>query len=76
MSRMQDKYNKEHGKEPKIEAVHAGVECGIFAGKIPELDCVSFGPDLTQIHTVRESMSISSVQRVYQFILEILKRMK
>lgn len=69
-------FKDQYGKEPKIEAVHAGVECGIFAGKIPELDCVSFGPDLTQIHTVRESMSISSVQRVYQFILEILKRMK
>ena len=47
-----------------------------LAGKIPGLDCVSIGPDLNQIHTVRESMNIPSVQRVYAFVLEVLKRMK
>ena len=65
-----------YGKEPKVEAIHAGLECGMFAGKIPGLDCVSFGPDLSQIHTVRESMNIPSVQRVYAFVLDLLKRMK
>ena len=73
---MTDVFKEQYGKEPVIEAVHAGVECGIFAGKIPGLDCVSFGPNLTQIHTVRERMSISSVGRVYQYVLEVLKRMK
>ncbi len=69
-------FKEQYGKEPKVEAIHAGLECGMFAGKIPGLDCVSIGPDLRRIHTVRESMSISSVQRVYEFVLEVLKRMK
>lgn len=73
---MIDVFKDQYGKEPKVEAIHAGLECGMFAGKIPGLDCVSFGPDLSQIHTVRESMNISSVQRVYVFVLELLKRMK
>ena len=69
-------FKDQYGKEPKVEAIHAGLECGMFAGKIPGLDCVSIGPDLKQIHTVRESMNIPSVQRVYAFVLEVLKRMK
>ncbi len=73
---MIDVFKEQYGKEPKVEAIHAGLECGMFAGKIPDLDCVSFGPDLSQIHTVRESMNIPSVQRVYTFVLELLKRMK
>ena len=73
---MIDVFKDQYGKEPKVEAIHAGLECGMFAGKIPGLDCVSVGPDLNQIHTVRESMSISSVQRVYAFVSEVLKRMK
>ena len=69
-------YKEQYNEEPKVEAIHAGLECGMFAGKIPGLDCVSIGPNLSQIHTVRESMNIPSVQRVYAFVLEILKRMK
>jgi dipeptidase D len=59
-----------------MEAIHAGVECGIFSNKMPGLDCVSYGPDLYDIHTTRESMSISSVKRVWEFTLELLKRLK
>lgn len=66
-------YKEQYGKEPVIEAIHAGVECGMFAGKIPGLDCVSYGPDLSEIHTFRESMSISSVQRVYAMTKEIIE---
>lgn len=73
---MVDVFKVQYGKEPTVEAIHAGLECGMFAGKIPGLDCVSIGPNLDQIHTVRENMSISSVQRVYEFVLEVLKRMK
>ena len=72
---MIDVFKDQYGKEPEVEAIHAGLECGMFAGKIPGLDCVSIGPNLDQIHTVRERMSISSVQRVYTFVLEVLKRM-
>ena len=73
---MIDVFKDQYGTKPKVEAIHAGLECGMFAGKIPGLDCVSIGPDLRQIHTVRESMNIPSVQRVYAFVLEVLKRMK
>ena len=66
-------YKEQYKKDPVIEAVHAGVECGLFAGKIADLDCVSYGPDLKEIHTYRESMSISSVKRVYEFTRRIIE---
>lgn len=69
-------FTEQYGHEPKIEAIHAGVECGLFAGKIEGLDCISIGPELRDIHTPRESMSISSVERTWKLILEVLKRMK
>lgn len=62
-----------YGKEPVIEAIHAGVECGLFAQKMPGLDCVSIGPDMDDIHTTEEQLSISSVKRVWEFLLEVLK---
>ena len=72
---MVEVFTEQYGYPPKIEAIHAGLECGLFADKIPGLDCVSFGPDLKEIHTCRETMSISSVQRVWRMVLEVLKRM-
>ena len=71
---MTEVYREQYGREPKVEAIHAGLECGLLAGKLPGLDCVSIGPDLLEIHTPREKMSISSVQRVWMFVREILKR--
>lgn len=65
-------YTEMFGKAPKIEAIHAGLECGFFLGKIPELDCVSIGPDMKDIHTTEETMSISSVKRTWEFILKVL----
>ena len=67
-------YKEMFGSEPKIEAIHAGLECGFFLGKIPELDCVSIGPDMKDIHTTEEMMSISSVKRSWEFILKILEQ--
>lgn len=66
-------FRRQYGRDPEISAIHAGLECGLFLGKRPDLDCVSIGPDLTEIHTYRESMSISSVQRVWNFLIEVLK---
>ena len=68
-------FTQQYGHAPRIEAIHAGVECGIFSGKLPGLDCVSMGPDLTEIHTCREKLYISSVQRLWTMVLETLKRM-
>ena len=69
-------FQAQYGHEPKIEAIHAGVECGLLCGKLPDLDCVSVGPDLLEIHTPREKMSISSVQRVWEFLKEVLRESK
>ncbi len=69
-------YEEQTGQKPVIQALHAGVECGLFAGKIRELDCVSFGPDIMDIHTPAERMSVASVERTWNYLLEILKRLK
>ena len=66
-------YEKMYGKAPKIQAIHAGLECGILAGKIEGLDCVSIGPDIFSIHTTQEKLSICSTRRVWEFLLEVLK---
>lgn len=73
---MIDIFKEQYKREPIVYAVHAGVECGIFADKLPGLDCVSFGPELKDIHTTSERMDIMSVQRTYDYLLEILKRLK
>jgi len=65
-----------YGEEPTIAALHAGLECGILSGKMPQLDCISFGPDLTNIHTPRERLHIASTQRVWKLTLETLRRLK
>ncbi|MBR1597685.1 MAG: aminoacyl-histidine dipeptidase [Lachnospiraceae bacterium] len=71
--RMISLYEKMYGKAPVVEGIHAGLECGLLAAKIPDLDCVSMGPDIMDIHTYNERLSISSAKRVYEFLLEFLK---
>jgi dipeptidase D len=66
-------YKKMFGKDVKVEALHAGLECGIMMAKIPGLDCVSFGPDISDIHTTEEKLSISSTERMWNYLIEILK---
>lgn len=63
-----------YGKEPVVEAIHAGLECGILADKLPGLDAVSFGPDMTDIHTTREQLSVSSVRRTWDYLCAVLAR--
>ena len=70
---MVEVYEKLYSKTPKVEAIHAGLECGLFSDKIDGLDAVSFGPNLYDIHTTRERMSVKSVGRTYQYLLEVLK---
>lgn len=67
-----DIFREQYGYEPKIQALHAGLECGILSGKIEGLDCISFGPDQLDIHTPNERLSISSVGRVWEFLKAIL----
>ena len=70
---MADVYAKEFGKEMTVTAIHAGLECGLFCGKISGLDCVSFGPDIFDIHTPQEKLSISSAARMWDYLLAVLK---
>ena len=69
-------YEKMYGKKPHIDAIHAGLECGLFAEKFGELDAISFGPNLYDVHTPNEHMSIASVQRMWEYLLEVLKNVK
>ena len=66
-------FERMYGKKPKIEAIHAGLECGIISSKIDDLDCISLGPDMNDIHTTEETLSISSTKRVWEYLLEVLK---
>ena len=59
--------------EPKVITIHAGLECGIFAEKIPGLDCVSIGPDSFDIHTTDERLSVCSTARVFEYLTAVLK---
>ena len=69
-----DTFKDVFGKEMVVTAIHAGLECGLFCGKIEGLDCVSFGPDILDIHTPQEKLSIDSSARMWKYLLEILKR--
>lgn len=73
---MAEVYREQYGKEPEIQAIHAGLECGLFSGKLPGLDCISYGPDMKDIHTPQEAMYVDSVQRTWMLTLEVLKRLK
>jgi len=68
-------YQRMSGREMKVEALHAGLECGLFAGKIEGLDAVSIGPDLKEVHSTREKLSVSSVQRTWAYMVEVLKEL-
>ncbi|MEG1741641.1 MAG: beta-Ala-His dipeptidase, partial [Acetivibrio sp.] len=66
-------YKEVVGNEIKMESIHAGLECGILAEKLGNLDIISVGPNMQDIHTTEEKLSISSTKRVYDVILETLR---
>ncbi len=68
-----DTYKKLFGKEPKVLGIHAGLECGLFSEKYPNLDMVSFGPTLRGVHSPDERLHIPTVQMVWDHLLEVLK---
>lgn len=65
-------YKKMTGKDAKIEAIHAGLECGILKRVLPEVDMISIGPNLYDVHTPAEHLSISSVDRTWKFLKELI----
>lgn len=68
-------YRELFDKMPEVIGIHAGLECGIFAEKLPGLDCVSIGPDSIDIHTVKEHLSLSSARRCFELIKSVLEKL-
>ncbi len=68
-------FKAQYGKEPQVVTIHAGLECGILSDKAPQLACISVGPDIFDIHTPREKLSIPSVQRTWDFLCALLAEM-
>jgi dipeptidase D len=69
-------YESVYAQKPKIQSIHAGLECGILAGKIDGADIVSFGPDLENVHTPNERMSIASAGRCWKYLVKALEMLK
>jgi dipeptidase D len=69
-------YKDKHSKDIEIIAVHAGIECGILINKIPGLDAISIGPDIYNVHTPDEHLSIPSTINNWEYLLSVLKEMK
>lgn len=69
-------YEEQYGEKPQVVAIHAGLECGLFYEKMENLDCVSLGPDMKDIHTSEEMLSIASTERVWKYLLKVLEEMK
>ena len=68
-------YKDMFDRDAKVEAIHAGLECGLFMEKLPGLDCVSIGPQMHDIHTSRERLEIGSTLRTWEFLLAVLKNL-
>ena len=69
-------YKEVSGRDAKIEAIHAGLECGLLKQKLPDTDMISFGPNLYAVHTPDEHLSISSVASTWDFLTAVLARLK
>ena len=69
-------YEKINNKKPKIKAIHAGLECGLFDEKFNDIDMISFGPDIRNAHTPEEMVSIASIERVWKYFVEVMKATK
>ena len=65
-------YKEMFGKEPEVQAIHAGVECGLISDKLDNIDAVSFGPQMSGVHTTEEELSISSTKRSWDYLLAVL----
>lgn len=68
-----ESYRRLFGVEPKVKAIHAGLECGLFLEKYPSLDMVSFGPTLRGVHSPDERMLIPTVDKFWRHLLDVLR---
>lgn len=74
--KMVEIYEEMFHEKLNVVAIHAGLECGLFYNKIDDLDCVSIGPNLYDIHTSEETMDIESVKRVWNYLVKVLAALK
>lgn len=74
--RMIQAYQDIYGRPPEVCSIHAGLECGILSEKLPGTDMVSFGPDLENVHTPAERMSVKSMERCWHYLLHVLELLK
>jgi len=74
VSMMADLYREQFNEEPNVNACHAGLECGILGTHYPDMDMISFGPNIRGAHSPDEKCQISSVQKFWGYLLEALKR--
>ena len=72
---MVEVFEAQYGRKPVVEAIHAGLECGIFSDRLPGLDAVSFGPQMHDIHTSRERLDIASTARTWEYLVAVLERL-
>lgn len=68
-------YKEMYQQEPQVIEIHAGVELGVFSSKIKDMDAILFGPDIYDYHSPAEKTSISSVKRVYEFLIKLLEKL-
>ncbi len=73
---MVDTYKDLYGEDMRVETMHAGLECAVFCVTNPDLDCVSFGPNIWDVHSFNEKLDIASTERCWKYLLEVLKRCK
>lgn len=73
---MVETFQELYGQTPVVEGIHAGLECGLFSAKLPRLDAISFGPQINDIHTSRERLSMESVKRTWELLLKTLKKLQ
>ena len=73
LNTMADIYRSRFNEEPEIKACHAGLECGILGKHLPDVDMISFGPTIRHAHSPDECVSISSVEKFWGYLLEVLK---
>ncbi|MGP1438409.1 MAG: aminoacyl-histidine dipeptidase [Treponema sp.] len=69
-------YKEMTGQDATVSAIHAGLECGLLKKALPQIDAISFGPNLHDVHTPNEHMDIKSVERVWKFLLKYLEALK
>lgn len=71
-NKMCEVFKKVYGKEMLLEGIHAGLECGIFKNKFPDMDIITFGPNIYDCHSPNEKIELSSLERTYGFLIELL----